>query len=290
MNKRLALGTVQFGLPYGIANQEGQVSVDEVRKILYTAQAAGIDTIDTAAAYGSSEQVLGESGIADYRIITKLPGLPDNCHNMEAWINKIVQNSLKRLEVNKLGGLLLHRPLQLLDEKAKNLYQAIINLKNDGLVEKIGYSIYSPADLDKLFERFPPDLVQAPLNVIDQQLLSSGWLKRMHKAEIEIHVRSIFLQGLLLMTPEELPVKFSPWKTLWDHWYKWLSKNKLTPVQGCLRFALAQPEIDRIVVGVDNNRQLNDIIAAAQCNEPLSPLEHTSNDENLINPSLWPNL
>jgi len=288
--KRLALGTAQFGLHYGIANQFGQVTTDEVKKILQAARSAGIDTLDTAVAYGSSERVLGEIGVADWRIITKLPGLPENCNNIEDWVNNTVRESLQRLKENKLAGLLLHRPLQLLEENGASLYQALINLKKEELVEKIGYSIYSPDDLDRLYERFPPDLMQAPFNIFDQQFLTNGWLKKLHEADVEIHVRSVFLQGLLLMKPQDLPIKFYPWKTLWNKWYNWLNENNLTPLQACLRFAIAQPEINRVVVGVDNAGQLNEILSAAQCNAPLPPQELASEDKNLINPSLWHNL
>lgn len=288
--ERFALGTVQFGLHYGVSNQSGQVTNKEVDKILKTAYSAGINTLDTAVSYGSSEQVLGEAGINNWQVITKLPRFPEKCNNIEDWVNSTVSDALDRLKIKKLSGLLLHQPLQLLEENGTDLYQILNNLKKKELVNKIGYSIYSPNDLDKLYSSFKPDIIQAPFNIFDQQLLTSGWLKKLHKEGVEINVRSVFLQGLLLMKLKDLPIKFHRWKTLMDNWHKWLLKNNITPLQACLGFVLAQPEINRLVIGVDNARQLKEVLLATQTKVPSPPLEFATEDENLINPLKWANL
>ena len=290
MQNRLALGTVQFGLPYGIANQTGQIDWQEARRILSVARAAGIDTLDTAIAYGASEQVLGQIGVSDWRVITKLPAIPDHCHDPQAWIRDSLQASLERLRIERVAGLLLHRPMQLLDSIGPAIYQSLVDLKRQGLAGKIGYSLYSPEELDALWARYPVDLVQAPFNVLDRRFQTSGWLAKLRAARAEIHVRSIFLQGLLLMHPAARPAKFHAWATAWQEWDRWLAVQQLTPLQACIGFAMAQPELFRIVVGVDSVEQLHEILAAAEVGPVTPPASLTIEDENLTNPSRWTSL
>ena len=111
---KLALGTVQFGLNYGIANLAGQVGLTEAQAILSHARKCGLDTLDTAVNYGDSEQRLGEIGVTDWQVISKLPALPEQCDDVATSVRNQVQASLERLRNTKLQGLLLHRPEQLL--------------------------------------------------------------------------------------------------------------------------------------------------------------------------------
>lgn len=148
---KLALGTAQLGLNYGIANRQGQVSVDEAEEaILRHAQSSGMDTLDTAMAYGDSEQRLGVIGVAGWHVVSKLPAIPDACPDVFRWVATSVQESLQRLQVTSLYGLLLHRPEQLLARDGERLYLALQQLKDDGVVGKIGVSIYDPSELDAL--------------------------------------------------------------------------------------------------------------------------------------------
>lgn len=284
---RIALGTAQFGLPYGIANRRGQVHRADLATILDRAQAAGIDTLDTAMAYGDSEQRLGERGVGQWRVITKLPELPVSCADVAAWARTSVQGSLAKLRLARLGAVLLHRPLQLLEPQGPALHTALLALKDEGLVEKVGISIYGPADLDALWHAFRPELVQAPLNVLDRRLLTSGWMARMHAAGTEIHVRSIFLQGLLLMDAASRPAMFSRWQPLWDRWTRWLSEASVSPLRACLGLALSQREVSRVVVGVDSLEQLEDILAAAVDANPVPPAALGCDDADLLDPSRW---
>lgn len=288
MNKsRIALGTVQFGLPYGVANTSGQVSPDEAVAILQHARAAGIDTLDTAIAYGESEQRLGEIGIEAWHVISKLSAMPEGCTDVNAWVQEAVASSLERLKIDRLHGLLLHRSRQLLEPEGKELYTALVELKNQDMIDKIGVSIYDPEELDPLWTHFRLDLVQAPFNVLDRRIQTSGWLTRMRRAGVEVHVRSAFLQGLLLMEADYRPKKFARWQSLWDAWDRWLKEKSLTPVAACLGFVLSQPEIDRVIVGVDNRKQLQEILTAAEARVPASPATLTIEDPDLINPSRW---
>ncbi len=287
MSSRLALGTVQFGLPYGIANRNGEVLVSEAEKILESARSLDMDTLDTAIGYGQSEQRLGAIGVSHFRVVSKLPAVLPLGEDASGWVQNAVVGSLARLKISKLGGLLLHRSQQLLQAEGESLYKAMCALRDEGVVEKIGVSIYSPDELDTLCPRFKFDLVQAPFNVIDRRLLTSGWLSRLHQAGTEVHVRSVFLQGLLLMDPVERPDYFAQWSPLWMQWSRWLNRTSLTPVQACLAFAMSHSEISRVVVGVDRLTQLLEIAEATKI-MTTHPQSLMSDDVNLINPSLWP--
>lgn len=286
---KLALGTVQFGFKYGIANQTGQVSRSEAKAILQLALANGIDTIDTAIAYGESEACLGEVGTESFNVVTKLPPLPDECLNVAAWVDQQVNESLSRIGVSSIYGLLLHRSDQLLGPNGAALYQALIELKDKEKVQKVGISIYSPAELSGL-QRFSFDIVQAPFNLLDQRLVSSGWMQRLKDDAVEIHTRSAFLQGLLLMEPENIPTKFAPWSRFWLIWHHWLANQSFNAVEACLAFPISFREIDRVIVGVDNVSQLKQIMLAADLKSIDEFPDLRCEDENLINPAKWAQL
>lgn len=284
---RLALGTAQFGMPYGVANQSGQVARQEAAAILQLAADHGIDTLDTAIAYGESEQTLGEIGIQGWQIVSKLPAIPDDCTDFLPWVTAAVDGSLKRLNVKSLYGLLLHRPQQLVGKNGDSLYRALQQLKQEGVVQKIGISIYDPSELDALCDRFEFDLVQAPFNILDRRLIHTGWLSRLADQGIELHVRSVFLQGLLLMKPSERPQKFIRWATLWSQWDQWLDHTGLTPLQACLRYSLSFPQIRKVIVGVDSLKQLEEILLASTGPSPQIPAGLTTTDAELVSPAKW---
>ena len=284
---KLALGTVQFGLPYGVANTDGQVTEEAAKKILHHAKEAGINTLDTAFGYGNSEQCLGNAGVNDWRIITKLPALPEECSDVSDWVNEQFKISLSRLGVNHVTGLMLHRPMQLLESKGQDLWLTIQTLKNKGLVEKIGYSIYAPEELSELWDRFQPDIIQSPYNIVDQRLKTSGWLDKLHKVGVEVHIRSIFLQGLLLLDYDKRPDRFRQWNKIWRQWDNWLSDNQITALQACVNFALSESKISRVIVGVDNIEQLSEILRAMDMKLYYFPNYLSVTDLDLINPSNW---
>jgi len=291
-SSKLALGTVQFGLPYGIANTKGQVPQEKAAAILAAALAAGVDTLDTAIAYGDSEQVLGSIGVSNFNIVSKLSELPANCKNVNGWVEQELHASLERLKVGSLNALLLHRPAQLLDEHGEHLYQALLQAKNQNLVKRIGVSIYSPDELKSLTSRYQLDLIQAPFNILDNRLYTSGWLDKLRSVGTSVHVRSVFMQGLLVMPRAQRPAKFNRWYALWKLWEQWLNDNKLTPQQACLGYVLANKEFEKVVVGVDSLQQFNEVLAAANnhLTLPELPFELTCSDTDLLNPSLWNNL
>ncbi len=290
MNSRLAIGTAQFGLDYGVANQSGQIDHLEARAMIQYASDCEIHTIDTAIAYGDSEFRLGEIGVVGFDVVSKLPALPSGCIDAKSWIRQQVSLSLSRLGVSKLYALLLHHPSQLQGPNGVKIYNTLLELKQQNYVQKIGISVYSPGELDIYTQLFHFDLIQAPFNLVDRRLSSSGWMERLQSNGIEIHTRSAFLQGLLLMEENLRPTKFSRWTDLWQIWHSWLREHDLSAIQACLSFCLSFPEISKVIVGADSVSQLSQIVGAAKCRHNIKPPTVQSGDENLINPINWQNL
>jgi aryl-alcohol dehydrogenase-like predicted oxidoreductase len=287
--RRLALGTVQFGLPYGIANATGQVSPPEAEKIVALAAESGIDAVDTAIGYGDSESCLGRLGMSGFNVVTKLPAMPDGLDDVSAWVNAQIEGSVARLGTT-LHGVLLHRPQDLHGPNGAALFSALCSLKERSLTRKIGVSIYSPDELESLTATFRFDLVQAPLNLIDRRLATTGWLQRLKDRAVEVHTRSAFLQGLLLLPRQGIPETFRRWTAIWDRWHTWLEKHQQGAVRTCLAYPLSLPEVDRVVVGTDNAGQLLNILADAESASNVPLPDMACDDEYLINPARWPNL
>jgi aryl-alcohol dehydrogenase-like predicted oxidoreductase len=284
---KLALGTVQFGLPYGIANQGGQVKREEVGKILAFAHDSGIDTLDTAAVYGESEVCLGEISTQGFKLVTKLPPLPQGNIDVGVWVETRLRASLSRLNVDSIYAVLIHRTENLMGARGHLIVQSLQRFKAAGMLTKIGISIYHTRELDAVWKAYPIDLVQAPFSIVDRRLVTTGWLQRLHADGVEVHVRSIFLQGLLLMTRKSIPEKFKPWLDLFGQWHTWLEENRVGAKEACLAFVSSQALIDRVVVGVESREQLQELIRWQE-RVPLPQFPDLScEDERLINPSNW---
>lgn len=287
---RIALGTAQFGLPYGIANQTGQVARSEVKTMLQFAAANGIDMLDTAIAYGESETCLGETGIHGFSLVTKLPAVPSSLHDVREWVREQIGLSLRRLGIANIYGLLLHRPADLLGSNGPTLWHAVEELRDMGLVQKIGVSVYAPSEIEAVTSQYKVDLVQAPFNIVDRRLSTSGWLDRLKGKGVEVHTRSAFLQGLLLMPAPSLPPEFSRWNDLFERWHQWLATGNRSALQACLAFPLGFPEVDRVVVGADSLLQLQQIVEFSNLALAGTLPDLGSNDEILINPARWAEL
>jgi aryl-alcohol dehydrogenase-like predicted oxidoreductase len=286
---RIALGTAQLGQRYGITNQSGPPADSEVLAMMDVMRGAGCDTLDTAMSYGDSEGVLGALGVRDFRVITKLPPLPLEPAGTRAWVREKVQRSLDRLRVTTLHGLLLHRPSDASGARANDLLDALASLKSEGVVEKIGVSVYEPDELAKVEGALKLDIVQAPYNVLDRRFADSGWFDRLRAAGTEIHVRSVFLQGLLLLEEARLPSAFLHWRPLWRRWCEWAGQQGIDNLTAALGFVLKNRNIARVVIGAETAAQLRQIVASAAALKNDVPAEIATNDLNLINPVNWTN-
>ena len=252
MNK-LALGTAQFGMDYGISNRRGKIPRSEAFEILESALRSGIDTIDTASSYGDSEEVIGgfmRSNKNTFKIISKLP----DCGHPE--VIGIFETSLRKLGVSEIYGYLIHGfPSYKNDGK---IWDELEDLRLAGKIKKLGFSLYSPGDLQHLMNsglRF--DIVQLPFSVFDQRF--EQYLPGLKKTGVEVHARSVFLQGLVFKKPDNLDKYFNKIRN------KIFGLNRLADELGtsvvslCIGFVMANKYIDKVVVGVDSLQNFAEI-------------------------------
>lgn len=288
MNK-LAIGTAQFGMDYGIGSSPGKVSINEVKKILEYAKSTNIDMLDTASAYGKSEKTLGELNVDEFKIVTKtrhfnVLKITDDDVNL---LNRDFDKSLKDLKLDSVYGLLIHNADDLMKPGASKIIEFLQNLKKIHKIKKIGVSIYENKHLSFVLENFDIDLVQLPLNIFDRRLIDNGMLKLLSQEGLEVHARSIFLQGLILMENSSRPRKFDRWDSLWKAWSEWLNDHQISPLEASIRYAMSFPEISKVLVGIDSVNQLMEIMNAASGVLPPIPNELYTDDSLLLNPSNW---
>jgi aryl-alcohol dehydrogenase-like predicted oxidoreductase len=273
MIERLALGTVQFGLKYGVAGN-GQVPPDEVGRILALASGAGIVMLDTAEAYGSAETVLGQIGVQSFRVVGKL-GRRDAAGDLR----KRAEASLARLRIDRFEVVLLHAPGQLLEDR--HLAGEVLALRSGGLARAIGFSVYEPAELERLSEVLQPDVVQLPASAIDARW--DQLLPALQAKGIRVHLRSAYLQGLLMLPAT--PGWAQPWDRLLASWRGWVAEQGTTPAKAALALALARP-VECVVIGVDNAGQLAQVLDLPVLS-PL-PAHLKTADPDLLDPRRWP--
>lgn len=283
---KLGIGSAQFGELYGISNSGKPLSYDGVKKILTTARRHKIKILDTAASYGESEKWLGEFGLSDFDVVTKVPAMKDHRCCAGDWIKDSLKNSLKRLQIPSIYGLLLHCPQMINHRNANVIRTTIKKLKEKGKLKKFGVSIYNPQILKTIVPMIKPDLVQAPFNILDRSLSTSGWMEQLYQDNIEIHVRSVFLQGLLLLPEPDLPKQFTTWRPLFSRWHQWLGDQKADPVKACLA-AVNDPRISCVLVGVQSEEHLSKILLAFQDLQDASFPSLGCEDRNLIDPTNW---
>lgn len=287
--ERLVIGTAAFGQPYGATNTHGQVPEAVAGEVLERASALGIDTIDTAPAYGAAEALLGRLPQAKrFAVVTKF-SLPRETKGLDpaAAVVEGLGRSLRDLDRRKVDALLLHRGSDLLGPLGDDLLRGLRQAKTNGLADRVGVSIYDGDEIDAVLSRCRPDIVQLPLSVVDQRLITGGHLERLADLGVEVHARSAFLQGLLL-APERRP----GWAADCPHLLRFDEKcaaSGLTPLQICLGFLLARPEVQRIVVGATSVGELDAIVEAA--NDPATGRSWPSfalTNTQLLDPRRWP--
>ena len=282
---RIVLGGAQLGLPYGILNGGETLSREEVARILDTAVDHGIDSIDTAIAYGQSESIIGETSQNRFNIISKLPPLPVDISNVSEWVHSQVQGSLSRLKCTSLDALLLHRPQDLTGAQGAELYAAIGSLIAEKMIHRFGVSIYSPEDLEGIIGTFDIHVVQAPLNVFDRRIL--GVTNQLSALNIEVHVRSVFLQGVLIANPINRPQRFEPWSEHFALFDEWVRSSGVSAMACCMGFALQQPGIAKLVIGTTSAESLDEIMNSIPNSVLEVPTHLQSSVEQLIDPRFW---
>ena len=261
---KLGLGTVQFGCNYGISNKNGQVPLEEVSKILGVAYNNGIDVLDTAQAYGTSEKTLGEFDLSKFKVVTKIVDP-----------NSTIETSLSNLKIESLYGLMLHHEDMIND----SIWKTFQSYKEQKLVKKIGISVYNPEVLLDIINNYDIDIVQFPLNLFDQRFIEI--LPCLKEKNIEIHTRSTFLQGLLLMNASNINKYFDE------------IKNNIMSIPEprlvhCLQFIKNISEVDKIIVGATNCNELKQIIESF--NSEIEKFDYNKlkiDDKKYILPQNW---
>lgn len=281
---KLALGTVQFGLDYGVTNTSGKVSQEEVTRILNCALHNNINNLDTASVYGNSEQVLGSLASKAFNIISKVPSFK----NLQCTIRESVMSTLDNVERNSLYGMMLHDEN---DIKDKSQYCELLDLKNEGLLKKVGCSFYTLEALEfALNKNINIDIIQIPASCLDQRFEMSGLLHRAKEKGIEIHCRSLFLQGLLLSN-NEIPSSLTKFKTEINSFHQFADNNAIKALDLALLYLYQSDLLDFGVVGCQSEAQLKEIITSYKTIEKIRlalPLHQlSSSSEILLNPSLW---
>ncbi|MBF0296212.1 MAG: aldo/keto reductase [Magnetococcales bacterium] len=289
---KLGLGTVQFGMAYGITNREGQPGLETVRAILAEAALCKVQVLDTACQYGASEAVLGEvlERNHPFRIVTKTPSFSaERITDREAGLlQKTFLESLQKLRTDSVYGLLIHSARDLLKPGGELLFTAMQRLQEAGKVARIGVSVYGPAELLPIVQRFPVELAQTPVNILDQRWLEGDNLARLRASGVEIHARSVFLQGVLLSDPAALPPFFSGVRPHLVALGEAIRARGLTPLEAALGFVRDLDWVDVLLGGVVAVAQLREILHAM-----ARPFDSTFlrpfawRDETCINPSLW---
>lgn len=287
--QKLALGTVQFGLDYGVSNTDGKVGAGEVARILALAREVGIDTLDTAPAYGDSEGVLGAQALGDFRIITKTAIHPD----LRAGV-ALASARESRRRLGELYGWLYHRFDDYTSGRLR--WTEARNIQRQVGIQKIGFSLYDPEEWRRLLrDGVVPDLIQVPYNIFDRRFESI--FAEARELGTEIHVRSVFLQGLVFREPiaGQLPIAPTSMAPALR------ALKKLDDLAGgrrieeivrlCLHFVAGNTLVDRLVIGVVNSAQLEANLVAIRDDRPLPPLAElnalATEDVNIINPSRW---
>lgn len=286
---KLGLGTVEFATKTG--KHSWQVPLEEIRNILGMAENAGIQLLDIASDAGNCEALMGDclSGQHSFRLVSKAPFIqPDFMISHQAdQLEQAFRHSLELLGQASVYALMIGLGENSLSGQGERLFRRMEALRQQGLVEKVGISVASGEEIDWVLSRFKPDIIQVPLNVLDQRLLASGHLARLKKQGIEIHARDIFLQGVM-MDPLHLHPWFWPLKKQMEQYHDFLIHEGLTPLEGALNFVTSLPEVDYALVGVQSANQLGELIGAITggiAPDDFAPF--STRDARFLEPAQW---
>lgn len=274
LTEKIGLGTVQFGTDYGISNEHGIVPEEEVAAILDVFKTNGGRIIDTARTYGTAEEVLGKINLNGFKVVSKwLPPVERQS------ISELLDQTLSKLRLEKLYGYLAHRPNYILENP--DCWQEVLDLKKDGVVDKIGFSLNKPEELIALKKAgMSPDLIQVPYNYFDRRFIKV--CRDFKQQGGEVHTRSAFLQGLFFVPSEKLTPHFDEVKPFINK----LQKNYSNLAGELLGFALRNPWADSVIVGVDNVKQLISNYRSLVYLTGL-PLFDKSISDSILMPSNW---
>ena len=280
---KIGLGTVQWGLDYGIANTHGIPSDEVLNSIFDLANKAGINMFDTATQYGEAEKRVGQFSNLEHKIVTKIGNFSTN-----KCLNQQLDNSFNHLQRQNIYGCLFHNVDELINNT--DLWRELLVYKEEGRIDKIGYSLYEPQELIDLLEAgLHPDIVQFPYSILDRKF--EPYFDLLKKKGVEIHVRSVFLQGLYFKNPEQLSNKLLILKPVLSELQNISKQNDLDISELCLDFIRQNCKIDYAVIGVESEDQLREVSQVKNCNLNwdiiLETLDSYNIKKELLNPSNW---
>lgn len=292
---RLMLGTVQFGMAYGIANKTGQPSYEEARAILGLAYEGGVACLDTAALYGTSEEVIGRA-LAELRlsdkmtIVTKTTYLADDLDAAEAdaVMEQSITQSLKRLRLDVLPLCLIHR------EENFRYIDSLLKLKERGLVRHVGASVMTPAIAKGIVSSGLVEALQAPTSVLDRRYVGVGLFRDARQRNVALFVRSIYLQGLLLLTDDEVMPELAHVVPVLQRLRALAAEAGMSLQELCVRYVLGLEGVFCGVVGVETLDQMRNNISIFNKGPLGSEMVRAiiaavpSLPENILMPNLWP--
>lgn len=293
--RRLGLGTVQFGLDYAINRCETRPDEPQIAEILAIAATSDMCVLDTAPAYGNAETILGRTlpPTHRFRIVTKTTAFSDDCMtpaNADALIDEF-QRSLSALRVQSVYGLMIHKADNLLGAGGEHLFEAMETLRADGVAGKIGASVYSADQIELILDRFPIDLIQLPVSILDQRLIESGHLRALKQRGVEVHARSAFLKGLIFADPAALPSHFRSVGNTLSELRSCAGEAGLDIATAALIFLLDLDDIDTVLIGVTKASQLAKVLDGVRESAGAhlrSPQLFSVTDPTIVNPALWP--
>lgn len=285
-SSKIVLGTVQFGIDYGVSNTAGKVREAEVHAILQYAMENGITSLDTAAAYGDSESVLGVVGLADWTVGTKLPRFNGGVTSSQ--VIDAVEESIQNLKLESVDTVMLHDSTVLGQKQGDAILSGLIACHKLGLTKRLGVSVYDPGEIETILPVFRPDVIQAPVNVLDRRLFESKLINDLHADGIELHARSLFLQGLLLMEPTLRPKYFHSFSECLNDWDDYVVSSGRSRLANALLPILGSPHITKVVLGVQSVGELSQILDAASGSLDCAWRPAESPPRRLIDPRTWP--
>lgn len=285
--KKICLGSANFGKSYGYKNSK--IKKKEFFKIFKYAKTKKIEYIDTAFSYSNSQKIIGKNSL-NFKIITKIPKIPKSNSNPLNWIKKIISKSLKDLKTKRLYAVLFHYPPYQIDKKKFiQIIKYLEYLKKKKIIGKIGISAYSINEIRRSFLIYNFEIIQFQANILDQKILKSPFIKLLKKKGVEIHTRSIFLQGMLLSNISDIPNKFKYLKKPLINFNKWVKKKEISKLRACLQCILSFPVIDKIVLGTNNYLQFKQTVETIEkLNGKLDiPKQLKNINLHQLNPKNW---
>jgi aryl-alcohol dehydrogenase-like predicted oxidoreductase len=281
LKKKIIIGTANFTQKYGADPKK--ISHKEIKKILNLAKENGIYKIDTAEAYLKNKGVF-KNVEKKFKFLSKIT--PDPRWVSLEFCQTQLENHFKVFNKNKVETLFFHNMKILFTKNGLKIFKNLELLKKKKYFQKIGLSIYDTNCLDFITTNYNFDVVQCPYNILDKRILTSGWFDKLKDQGIEIHIRSVFLQGLLVNKLVYKKKHFNKWKNLFFEWFQYLENNNISPIDYCLNNLMSY-DFDQIIIGINSYNNLNEIINFKEIKKNIKLIDFKLSDTKLIDPRKW---